>query len=59
MTNKKTKGFAMMEYIVGLSVLVFAIAVTPLSNGKSAIELLEEALKIEYADYSSEMANPR
>ena len=59
MTNKKTKGFAMMEYIVGLSVLVFAIAVTPVSNGKSAIELLEEALKIEYADYSSEMANPR
>ena len=37
----------MMEYIVGLSILVFAIAVTPVSNGKSAIELLEEALKFQ------------
>jgi len=59
MKNKKSKGFAMMEYIIGLSVLVFALAVTPVSNGKSAIALLEEALKIEYADYSSEIANPR
>ena len=58
-TNKKTKGYAMMEYILGLSILVFALAVTPVSNGKSAIALLEDALKIEYADYSSEMANPR
>ncbi len=59
MRNKKAKGFAMIEYVVGLTVLVFAIAVTPVSNGKSAIDLLEEALKIEYADYSSEIANPR
>lgn len=59
MTIKKQKGFAMMEYILGLSVLVFALAVTPVSNGKSAIELLEEALKVEYASYSEEMANPR
>ena len=59
MKNQKEKGFAMMEYVLGLSILVFALAVTPVSNGKSAIDLLEEALKIEYADYSSEIANPR
>jgi hypothetical protein len=59
MRNKKSKGFAMMEYVLGLSLLVFAIAFTPVSNGKSAIKLLEEALKVEYADYSSEIANPR
>ncbi len=35
----------MMKYIIGLPVL----AVTPVSNGKSAIQLLEDALKIEYA----------
>ncbi|TCJ86798.1 hypothetical protein [Cocleimonas flava] len=49
----------MIEYIVGLSALVVALSVVPVSNGLSAIELLELALKEESSGYSNSISSPR
>jgi Flp pilus assembly pilin Flp len=57
--KKQIKGASMIEYIVGLSALVVALSVVPVSNGLSAIELLELALKEESSGYSNSISSPR
>ena len=72
----KAKGASMIEYILGLSILVISLYVIPVpgtgggdcapelnrkcsKRGLSAIELLEQSLKVEYAAYSKSIASPR
>lgn len=62
---QKIRGVAIVEYILGLSVLVVALAVpTPLykdDSGKniSVVQLLELVLKKEYATYSESISEAR
>ncbi len=55
----KIQGASMVEYVLGLSLLVIALTVVPVANGLSAVELLELALKSEYTAYSKSIASPR
>jgi len=75
--KRKAKGASMVEYILGLSILVISLFVIPVpgtggndcapeldrkcnkGSGLSAIELLEQSLKVEYARYSDSIASPR
>lgn len=75
--KKKNNGASMIEYILGLSILVISLYVIPVpgtgggdcapelnrkcnkGSGLSAIELLEQSLKVEYAKYSESIASPR
>lgn len=55
----KIRGASMVEYVLGLSLLVIALTVVPVANGLSAVGLLELALKSEYTAYSKSIASPR
>ncbi len=55
----KIRGASMVEYVLGLSLLIIALTVVPVANGLSAVELLELALKSEYTAYSKSIASPR
>lgn len=72
--NKAQRGASMVEYALGLGLLVAALIAAPVaqksgkykhcktigsSNNISAIGLLECSLKIEYKEYSKSIANPR
>ncbi len=67
--KKKLWGASMVEYLLGLVILVTALTVIPLPNTKdsslpnskdlTAVELFELALKKEYASYSKSLAEPR
>jgi len=63
--SKSIRGASMIEYIVGLSALVLALIVPnpafqdDSGNNISAVQLLELALKKEYASYSNSISNPR
>lgn len=70
--KRKSKGASMVEYILGVSILVIALFVIPIAKedclpdmgrqcgrGISAIELLERSLKAEYSVYSKSIASPR
>lgn len=58
--NKRILGATMVEYILGLSIMVIAISVVKIpGTNKSAIQLLEQSLKEESSAYSKSIANPR
>lgn len=48
--SSNQKGAAMVEYIVGLSVLMFAIFYVPI-QGKTLWQFISEALKISYSSF--------
>ncbi len=57
---RANKGASMIEYILGLSILVVAISVVKIpGTNLSAIGLLEQALKEESSAYSKSIASPR
>lgn len=53
---QKTKGMAATEYLVVLLMLAFTFF-APVSNGKTSVELLMDALKVVYAGWTYVMSS--
>lgn len=50
MVKRKAKGAAMIEYAIGVAVLMFAILFIPYED-ETVAEMLYEALKINYSGF--------